>query len=70
MIRDGEIVGLESEEDARYCESHYVCVNHLDVVDLVNFKFMMPLVGEEEKVVIKVIKIWNGNETCHLSFFP
>jgi hypothetical protein len=63
MSRDGEIVGLEGEEGGHSCESHDVCGNHLAVGHLVKFKVTMSLVGEEEEVVIKVIKIIDGNET-------
>jgi hypothetical protein len=70
MSRNGEIFGLEGEEGGRSCESHDVCGNHLDVGDLVKFNVMMSLVGEEEEVVIEVIKIWDGNETCHAGFLP
>jgi hypothetical protein len=70
MSRDDEIVGLESEEGGRSCERHDMCGNHLAVGDLVNFKVMMSLVGEEEEVVIKVIKIRDGNETCLFGFHP
>jgi hypothetical protein len=70
MSRDGEIVGSEGEEGGRSCESHDVCGNHLTVGDLVKFKVTMSLVGEEEEVVIKVIKIRDGNETCQFGFLP
>jgi hypothetical protein len=70
MSRDGEIVGLEGEEGGRSCKSHDVCGNHLDVGDLVKFKVTMSLVGDEEEVVIKVIKIWDENETRLVGFLP
>jgi hypothetical protein len=47
-----------------------VCGNHLAVGYLVKFKVTMSLVGEEEEVVIKVIKIRDGNETCLVGFLP
>jgi hypothetical protein len=47
-----------------------VCVNHPTVGDLVKFKVIMSLVGEEEKLVIKVANIQDGNETCHVDFLP
>jgi hypothetical protein len=47
MSRDGKIVGLEGGEGGRSFESHDVCGNHLAVGDLVKFKVMMALVGEE-----------------------
>jgi hypothetical protein len=47
-----------------------VRVNHVDVGDLVKFKVMMSLVGEEDEVVIKVVRIWGGNESCHVGFLP
>jgi hypothetical protein len=28
------------------------------------------LVGEEEEVDIKVVKIWDDNESCHAGFLP
>jgi hypothetical protein len=68
--RDGEIVGIEGEEGGRSCESHDVCVNHVNVGDLVKFKVTMSLVGEEEEMVIKVVNIRDGNETCHAGFIP
>jgi hypothetical protein len=37
---------------------------------VVKFKVMMSLFGEEEEVAIKVIKIWDGNETCLVGFLP
>jgi hypothetical protein len=64
MSRDGDIIGLEGEEDGHSCESHDVCGNHLAVVYFMKFKVMMSLVGEEEEVVIKVVKIQDGNESC------
>jgi hypothetical protein len=70
ISRDGEIVGIEGEEGGRSCERHDVCGNHLAVGDLVKFKVMMSLVVEEEEVVIKVIKIRDGNETCLAGFLP
>jgi hypothetical protein len=70
MSQDGEIVGLEGEEGGPPYEIHDVCVNHLDVGYLVKFKVTMSLVGEEEEVVIKVIKIRDGNETCLFGFLP
>jgi 3-deoxy-D-manno-octulosonic-acid transferase len=70
MSRYGEIVGLEGGEGVRSCESHDVCGNHLDVGDLVKFKVMVSLVGEEEEVVIKVINIRDGDETCLVVFLP
>jgi hypothetical protein len=70
MSPDGEIVDLEGEEGGRFCESRDVCGNHLAVGDLVKFKVTRSLVGEEEKVVIKVTKIWDGNETCLVGFLP
>jgi hypothetical protein len=36
----------------------------------VKFKVTMSLVGDEEEVVIKVIKIRDGNETCLVGFLP
>jgi hypothetical protein len=47
-----------------------VCGNHLVVGDLVKFEVTMSLVGEEAVVVIKVIKIRDGNETCLIGFLP
>jgi hypothetical protein len=70
MSRDGEIFGLDGEEGGLYYDIHDVCGNHLAVGDLVKFKVTMSLVGEKEKVVIKVIKIRDGNETCHVGFLP
>jgi hypothetical protein len=73
MSRGGEIVGLEGEEGGRSCESHDVCGVHLDVGYLVKLKVTMSLVGEEEEVVIKVVKvvkIQDANETCHVDFLP
>jgi hypothetical protein len=70
MSRGGEIVGIEGEEGGRFCERHYVCGNQLAVGDLVKFKVTMSLVGEEEEMVIKVINIWDGNDTYHVSFLP
>jgi hypothetical protein len=70
MSRDGEIVGLEGEEGGRSCESYYVCGNHLAVGDFVKFKVTMSLVGEEEELGIKVIKIWDGNDTCLVGLLP
>jgi hypothetical protein len=70
MSRDGEIVGVEGEEGCRSCEIHDVCGNYLAVGDLVKFKVTISLVGEEGEVVIKVIKIRDGKETCHVDFLP
>jgi hypothetical protein len=70
MSWDGGIVGIEGKEGGLSCESHDVCGNYLAVGDLVKFKVIMSLVGEEEEVFIKVIKIWYGNETCHVGFLP
>jgi hypothetical protein len=47
-----------------------VCGNHLAVGDLVKFKVTISLVGEKEEVVIKNIKIRDGNETCLVGFLP
>jgi hypothetical protein len=70
MSRDCKIVGPKGKEGGRSCEIHDVCENHLDVGDLVKFKVTMSLVGEEEEVVIKVVKIWYGNETYRVGFLP
>jgi hypothetical protein len=67
MSRENDIVGLKGEEGSRSCESHDVCENHMNVVDLVKIKVKMSLVGEEEKVVINNR---DDNETCHVGFLP
>jgi hypothetical protein len=63
MSRDGNIFGLKGEEGGRSCEIHDVCGNHLAVENLVKFKVMISLIGEEEEVVIKVTNIRDGNDT-------
>jgi hypothetical protein len=70
MSRDGNIVGLKGEEGGRSCEIHDVCGNYLAVGDLVKLKVIISLFREEEEVVIKVVKIQDGNETCHVGFLP
>jgi hypothetical protein len=70
MSWDGEIVGLEGEECCHFCESHDEFGNHLSVGELGKFKVTMSLVGEEHEVVIKVVKIRDGNEICHVGLLP
>jgi hypothetical protein len=47
-----------------------MCGNHLAVGNLVKYKVTMYLVGEEDDMVIKVIKTRDDNETCHVGFLP
>ena len=68
MGRDGEIVGLASGESGRACESHEICGHHLAVGDLVKFKVVVLEQEGEVETKIKVIKIRDGTEGCHIGF--
>jgi hypothetical protein len=70
MGRDGEIVGLASGESGRACESHEICGHHLAVGDLVKFKVVVLEQEGEVETKIKVIKIRDGTEGCHVGFLP
>jgi hypothetical protein len=69
-VRDGEIVGLESSTNGRSCGSHEWCWKHLFVGDFVRFRLVI-LEGDgdgQDTEAVKVIKIKDGTEACHLGF--
>jgi hypothetical protein len=69
-VRDGEIVGLESSTNGRYCGYHGCCGKHLCVGDLVRFRLVI-LEGDgdgQDTEAMKVIKIKYGTEACHVGF--
>jgi hypothetical protein len=50
------------------CVEDRVVALHLIVGDLVKFKVMVTMVEDEEEAVIKIIKIHDGTESCHVGF--
>jgi hypothetical protein len=69
--RDGEIVGLKSGTSGRSCEAHFCCGASLHVGDLVRFRLvMLEVQGGAPFEALKVIKIKDGTEGCHVGFLP
>jgi hypothetical protein len=69
--RDGEIVGLKSGTNGRSCEAHLCCGASLHVGDLVRFRLvMLEVQGGAPVEALKVLKIKDGTEGCHVGFLP
>jgi hypothetical protein len=69
--RDGEIVGLASGSNGRSCEVHECCGAAIRVGDLVRFRLtMLEIEGGEPVEALKVLKITDGTEGCHVGFLP
>jgi hypothetical protein len=69
-VRDGDIVGLESSTNGRSFGSHEACGKHLCEGYLVRFRLVI-LEGAgdvQDTEAMKVIKIKDGTESCHVGF--
>jgi hypothetical protein len=68
--KDGEIVGLKASNNGRSCVSHDCCGIHLNLDDLVRFRFtIIEREGRTEQAV-KAVQIRDGTETCTVGFLP
>jgi hypothetical protein len=69
--RDGKIIGLKLGTNGRSREAHLCCGASLHVGDLVRFHLvMLEVQGGAPIEALKVLKIKDGTEGCHVGFLP
>jgi hypothetical protein len=77
---DGEMIGLHNPANGRSCLQHDCCGRYLIVGELVRFnreviRVDYGLPGDPEpdfccETVIKVVVVYDGVESCYVSFLP
>ena len=83
-VCDGEVVGLHSSTYGRSYDLHAICGHELEVGSIVRFKWDVIAVGryylglkgvddapnQVAEVVVKVILVEGGQESCTVGFLP
>ncbi len=67
---DGEIVGIYCSNNGRSCEMHECCGETLEADQVLRFKKELVFEDGEVIVRVKVVRIHNGQEKCHVGYLP
>jgi hypothetical protein len=77
---DGELIGLHNPANGRSCHQHECCGCHVKIGDQIRFKRKVirveyAVAGDPEpdfryEMVMKVMVIRDGTESCHVAFLP
>ena len=67
---DGNFYGFHKSDNQRSCVFHRCCGELLQANDLVTFKKLVVGGDGSEEMVIAVVKIWDGTETCIVGYLP
>jgi hypothetical protein len=67
MTKDGELVGLKGTSNGRSCVSHDCCGKHVNLDDLVRFRFSVADIDGKIEEAIQVVRIRDGTELCTIA---
>ena len=65
-----EVVGTSISLGGRSCIEHYVCGEDVSVDDVLIFRKGTVLIEGAWESCVKVFKIRNGQQSCHVGFLP